>query len=77
MAQITVAGPFTEHEARDTAKALGEINHSVYSRSRVDAEGYETDERDWFVERDTEAPADRIFGYSWAEIQAFQQRRKD
>lgn len=77
MAQITVAGPFTEHEARDTAKALGERNHSVYSKALLDANGFETDGRIWFVERDTEAPADRIFGYSWTEIQAFQQRRKD
>ena len=75
MTQITVAGPFQEQEARNTAKALGESNHSVYSRALLDADGFETDVRVWFVERDTEAPAERIFGYSWAEIQARQQRR--
>jgi hypothetical protein len=73
--QITVAGPFSETEARETARALGETNHSVYSRSRVDAEGYETDERDWFVERDTDAPTSLIFGYTWADIQRMQQNR--
>lgn len=72
--QITVAGPFSETEARETARALGEINHSVYSRSRVDAEGYETDERDWFVERDTDAPTSLIFGYAWTDIQRMQQK---
>ena len=72
--QITVAGPFSETEARETARALGETNHSVYSRSRVDAEGYETGERDWFVERDTDAPATLIFGHTWADIQRMQQK---
>lgn len=72
--QITVAGPFSETEARETARALGEINHSVYSRSRVDAEGYETDGRDWFVERDTDAPTSLIFGYAWTDIQRMQQK---
>lgn len=72
--QITVAGPFNETAARETAQALGEANHSVYSRGRVDAEGYETEERDWFVERDTDAPTSLIFGYAWADIQRRQQK---
>ena len=74
MNQITVAGPFTEAAARDTAKALGENNHSVYSRAIVDSEGYDTGDREWFVERDTDAAPDHIFGHSWGEIQAMQQR---
>jgi hypothetical protein len=75
MNAVTVAGPFDEQSARDTAAALGDSNHSVYSRAIRDAEGYDTDAREWFVERDNDAPAARIFGYSWAEIQRKQQRR--
>jgi len=75
MAQITVAGPFSEQEARDTARALGDSNHSVFSKALVGADGFETGESDWFVERDTEAPTTKIFGYDWADIQARQQRR--
>lgn len=75
MAQITVAGPFQEQAARETARALGESNHSVYSKALVGADGFETGERDWFVERDTTAVANKIFGYDWTDIQARQQRR--
>ena len=76
MAQVPVAGPFSESAARETAKALGEANHSVYSKAIPDAEGCETDARNWYVERDTAAVPTRIFGYDWAEIQAKQQRAR-
>lgn len=75
MAQITVAGPFDEKSARDTAHALGDVNHSVYSRAVKDSEGYDTEDREWFVERDTAVTPALIFGMSWAEIQAKQQKR--
>ena len=75
MAQVTVAGPFAEQAARETAKALGDSNHSVYAKALVDVDGCETDGREWYVERDTEAVPTRIFGYDWSEIQAKQQRR--
>lgn len=75
MTTKTVAGPFGEDAARETAKALGEKNHSVFSRAVKDAEGYDTDDRDWFVERDEAVIPDRILGYEWAHIQSMQQRR--
>lgn len=73
MTTKTVAGPFGEQAARDTAKALGDRNHSVYSMAVKDAEGYDTDERQWFVERDESVVPDRILGYDWAQIQRMQQ----
>ncbi len=76
MATVTVAGPFGEQAARDTARALGERNHSVYSKALVGADGYETGESHWFVERDESITPDRILGYDWADIQAMQQRRR-
>ena len=73
---ITVVGPLTTKEAAEqTATALGRANHSVYSMALKDADGYDTDERAWYVERDTSAPSDTIFGYSWEAIQAKQQKR--
>jgi hypothetical protein len=75
MTTKTVAGPFTEKAARETAAALGSKNHSVFSRSVKDADGYETDERQWFVERDEAVVPDRILGYEWGQIQRMQQRR--
>lgn len=73
---VTVAGPFGEKAAKETALALGESNHSVYSKERVDADGYGTGVSDWFVERDTAATPSKIFGYDFADIQAMQQKRK-
>lgn len=72
---VTVVGPLhVESEARDTAKALDDANHSVYSKALVDAEGCETEEREWFVERNLDATPPQIFGYDWTEIQRMQQK---
>ena len=66
---ILVAGPFkTEREASSTADALGRKNHNVYSRYIDDAEGYTTNVKEYFVERDTEAQPELIFGRSWEQI---------
>lgn len=60
---IDVVGPLsTEAAAIETAAALGDSNHSVYSRAVKDAEGFDTDGRQWFVERLLNVPG-RIFGY--------------
>lgn len=60
---ITVVGPLSsKDEANQTMKALGESNHSVYSM------GQDEDTK-WFIERDTQAPANTIFGYTWQDIQ--------
>ena len=76
MPMIDVVGPLhSEDDARATAQALGSATHGVYSRAVKDADGYDTDARVWFVERDTDAVPDTIFGYSWVSIQAKQQRR--
>lgn len=75
MPQITVVGPLaSQGEAEATADTLGRSNHSVYSRAVKDAQGYDTDEKQWFVERDTDAPPQKIFGHDWSTIQAMQQR---
>lgn len=64
---ITVVGPLaTKQDAAQSMQALGESNHSVYSM------GEDENER-WFVERDTQAPASTIFGYTWDHIQSKQQ----
>ena len=66
---VTVVGPLkTREEAENTMRALGESNHSVYSTQDGDNLAY-------FVERNLDAQPERIFGYSWDEIQAKQQRR--
>jgi hypothetical protein len=75
MSAVTVAGPFDEQNARETARYLGDSNHSVYSRAIRDAEGFDTDAREWFVERDNDAPARTLMGYDWSEIQRKQMRR--
>ena len=38
----TVAGPFSEQAARETAKLMGERNHSTYSMAVKDADGFYT-----------------------------------
>lgn len=74
MPVVTVAGPFAEAEARSTAAALGEKNHSAFSRYKTDADGFLTDEKEWFVERDESVVPDSIFGYDWKLIERKQQR---
>ena len=72
---ITVVGPLkSESEAKETAKSLGAENHSVYSRSVKDAEGYDTNERQWFVERDESVIPKTIFGYKAQEFMSRQYR---
>lgn len=71
----TIAGPFTEAQARETAAFLGNCNHSVYSRELKDAEGYGTNQYQWFVERDETAAPSHIFGMAWSEVQAKQNKR--
>ena len=76
MNTITVCGPLLDEQAAiETMLQMGRVNHSVYSRSLKDADGYDTDERQWFVERDLTIIPERIFGMTWAEIQAKQGRR--
>ena len=75
MNTTTVVGPLkTESEAIETANSLGQANHSVYSRSVKDSGGFDTDERQWFVERDNNAIG-KVMGYDWQHISAMQQRR--
>ena len=65
MAQITVVGPLKDRaSAEETMRALGPVNHSVYSMN---------DGTDWFVERDTAIVPDRIVGLAWSTIQEMQQ----
>ena len=67
---VLVAGPFkTEKDATETAAYLGSSNHSVFCRYKNDLEGYTTNEAEYFVERDTEAIPDRIFGMNATQIQ--------
>ena len=59
-----IAGPFADPKtARDTAKYLGESNHCAVGFARKDSEGFNTDECDWFVERDNSIVPTTIFGY--------------
>lgn len=68
MALITVVGPLTtEQAAQETAQFMGIKSHSVYSRTVRDAEGYDTDDRQWFVERDTDI-VENLFGYDTAQF---------
>ena len=66
---VTVAGPFTEDAARETAKFLGNENHGVYSREINDPEGYGTGVFEWFVERNEDAIPARFCGLTWSEVQ--------
>lgn len=76
MTLITIVGPLlSESEAKETARALGAENHSVYSRAIVDADGFDTGGRTWFVERDDSIAPRLIFGMTWQEIQAKQAKR--
>ena len=62
MALTTVVGPLkTEGEAVETAQYLGN-QYSVYSRSIKNADGLETESREWFVERD-DSIVTNLFGY--------------
>lgn len=76
MAFIIVVGPLETNEAaQETARALGKANHSVFSRAIKDANGFDTEEREWFVERDTSVLPQYIMGYSWGELNAKQMKR--
>lgn len=75
MALITIVGPLSEEAARETARYLGDNNHGVYSKSILDPDGFDTDDRVWFVERDTDAMPSKILGYDWSYIQSRQQKR--
>ena len=62
MSFITVVGPLkSEAEAQDTASSLGN-QYSAYSRTLKDSEGYDTEERQWFVEQDTSITPSKLFG---------------
>jgi len=61
---IDVCGPLkSKHDAEETMRQMGESNHAVYSRN---------DGTEWFVERNTSAMPDRIFGMTWGDIQSKQ-----
>ncbi len=64
----------TEAEARDTADTLGPA-YSAAGFQYDDAAGYIAGVR-WYVEYDDSIPGARIFGKSWAEIQAMQQGKR-
>ena len=69
---ISVAMP--EHDARETARTLGP-QYTAVGIQVDDADGYvdvAATALNWFVEYDGTTAPDRIFGYSWAEIQAMQ-----
>lgn len=75
MRLVTVIGPLaTEQEARDTCSVLGDKNHSVYSRAIHDSDGFETDNREWYVERDLDIVPNILFGMSWDEIRGKQSK---
>lgn len=64
----TIAGPFkTNQEARDTASAIG-LNCTAFGVERKDAEGYGTNEYDYYVEQDDSLPSGKLFGYATAEL---------
>ena len=68
MTVTIVVGPLkTRSEADDTARTLGN-QYSVYAVYKKDADGYTTDEQEFFVERDDTIASDRIFGYDAAEF---------
>jgi hypothetical protein len=67
----TVTTAMTKQEAIETAKQLGK-QFSAFGVSRKDADGYETDESDWFVEQDDSIESDKIFGYDAKEFLAKQ-----
>ena len=72
MSLITVVGPLSsETAAKDTAYALGN-QYSVYSRTLKDSEGYDTEERQWFVEQDTSITPSKLFGYDVKQFMARQ-----
>lgn len=63
-----IYGPTADEKAaRETARAIGE-NCTVYSRAVKDTEGYDTDDRLWFVEQDDSLPSGKIFGYETVEF---------
>jgi hypothetical protein len=73
---VTVVGPLkSRDDAEKTVTDLGSVNHSVYSRAIKDVDGYDTDESEWFVERDMSIVPQNVFGYDWKDIQRMQQRR--
>lgn len=75
MALITVVGPLkTRKEAEDTAQYLGSKQHSVYSRAIKDNEGYDTDESEYYVEKDDSILPETFFGYTWNQIQKKQHK---
>ena len=69
----TVAGPLkTQAAATTTAEYLGAANHSTYSRAVKDADGFDTDERQYFVERLNDVVPTTILGLPWEQIQRMQ-----
>jgi hypothetical protein len=73
MSTITVVGPLdNQDDAIQTSVSLGVENHSVYSRSVKDADGYDTNKRLWFVERDTSVIGSTTFGYDTKQLMARQ-----
>jgi hypothetical protein len=72
MSLITVVGPLkSEAEAQDTAASLGN-QYSVCSRTLKDSKGYDTNERQWFVEQDTSLTPSKLFGYDVKQFMARQ-----
>jgi len=65
MDTTTIAGPFKSRaQADETAAYLGDANHSVYSNA-LEA---------WYVERHNDIASALIFGMTWGQIQAKQQK---
>jgi hypothetical protein len=71
----TVTKAMSKQEAIETAKQLGN-QYSAYGVNKVDANGYETGESDWFVEMDDTMQPDKIFGYDATEFLARQYKTK-
>jgi len=74
----TILGPFNKLEAIDTAKQLGR-QYSAFCLQLNDADGFVDDVAsalNWFVEKDDDVIAERIFGMSWEEIKAKQQKKE-
>jgi hypothetical protein len=68
MTITTIAGPFITHlQARETAEYLGN-DCSVYYRYSKDVDGYDTDQAIYYVERNSDIPSGKIFGYDAAEF---------
>ena len=64
----TVAGPFKiKSEAQNTATCLGN-QAGIYSIYIKDADGFNTENLEWYVERDLTIAPCKLFGYPTEEF---------